>query len=448
MSQTIGAAKSNKFLIGSAEVRIGPLARAGQLTSNDSVGLLQSTTVNFTNESVDLKGGLPKTLIDTTIVEQTASVSAQAYEVTTNNLRVMLNAGFSTSQVGRSTTPDYAFNISAGSTLSPGVAIVTAASGGTGTATLQYQLPSSWTLSNSSTSYSAATVTSTATSVGAGSIYAFDSTGTLVADFNAEGFIATVGGQETVYYPSTVTYNSVTVSSVTYLVITWNFPYTSGTPSGTNAVNSAINSTGIAGLTANTTVTAVGQLNASATPGTSDSSVDLYEGVIKAAATASSWNGTLTTSIPSELMGPGDILVTYPAGSPQSLSVLQVASVSAQPNAVGSVITFNASSTPLLFNSNPGDIIYRTDDIGLGYNTTTQYFTMDVLSTDHATGRPYGFRFWKAAVSSGLDFSFSTDNYGTTPLAFKILKPSLADLQSSLQGIAPIQSLRPYGMTF
>ena len=90
---SLGQAQSSKFHIGNAEIRIGTLQQAMQLRSQHSLGLLQTATVNFQQDSVDLEGGLPKQLIDTAITKTNVTISAQAYEYTRRNIRVMLNEG-------------------------------------------------------------------------------------------------------------------------------------------------------------------------------------------------------------------------------------------------------------------------------------------------------------------------------------------------------------------
>jgi hypothetical protein len=89
----LGTPRTNKFHIGNAELRIGPLSMANKLTQAHSVGLLQSATVNFNQESVDLEGGLPKQLIDTVITRTNVTISAQAYEYSRKNIRMMINEG-------------------------------------------------------------------------------------------------------------------------------------------------------------------------------------------------------------------------------------------------------------------------------------------------------------------------------------------------------------------
>lgn len=120
----IGTPKTKKFHIGQAELRIGAMSLANKLTQSNSLGLLQSSIVRFTQESVDLEGGLPKTLVDTAIVRTAVTVEAQAYEYSRRNIRVMINEGVETS------VTEYA-----------GTAAETATATGTGTTDFDTTIP-------------------------------------------------------------------------------------------------------------------------------------------------------------------------------------------------------------------------------------------------------------------------------------------------------------------
>lgn len=94
MSQ-FGAPRTRKFKIGTSEVRLGPLSRANKLVPSDSIGLLDTVTVEIAQESVDLEGGFPKTLVDTAITRQTGQVTAALREFSRRNINVMLGNGVS-----------------------------------------------------------------------------------------------------------------------------------------------------------------------------------------------------------------------------------------------------------------------------------------------------------------------------------------------------------------
>ena len=93
----LGAPVTSKFPIGTAELRVGPLTKAGRLTQANSVGLVDQATVEVTQNSVDLKGGFPQLLIDTAIIDQEATISATLRESSRRNIKIMLGEGLDAS---------------------------------------------------------------------------------------------------------------------------------------------------------------------------------------------------------------------------------------------------------------------------------------------------------------------------------------------------------------
>ncbi len=92
----LGSPVTNKFQIGTAELRVGPMTAAMKLLQSHSVGLVDSVTVTIGQESVDLEGGFPKKLMDSAIVRQTAEVSAVLREYSRRNLKVAIGDGVAT----------------------------------------------------------------------------------------------------------------------------------------------------------------------------------------------------------------------------------------------------------------------------------------------------------------------------------------------------------------
>lgn len=86
----LGDARTSKFQISPAEVRISSLSNANKLTSTHSIGLLNSATVAFNVESVDLEGGLPRVLYDTAITAQPGTVSVEMREYSRRNIELLL----------------------------------------------------------------------------------------------------------------------------------------------------------------------------------------------------------------------------------------------------------------------------------------------------------------------------------------------------------------------
>jgi len=86
----LGSAQTNKFSIGTAELRIGPLASAGNLEQAHSVGVIDNATIEVSQNSVDLLGGFPQKIIDTSVVSQESSMTATLREYSKRNIDFML----------------------------------------------------------------------------------------------------------------------------------------------------------------------------------------------------------------------------------------------------------------------------------------------------------------------------------------------------------------------
>jgi len=100
----LGSPVTNKYMLGSVELRVGPLSLAGKLTQQHSVGLVDSVSVEVAQESVDLESGFPKTLLDTAVSKQTSSLTATLREYSRRNLGILLGEGVLAAATEVSTT--------------------------------------------------------------------------------------------------------------------------------------------------------------------------------------------------------------------------------------------------------------------------------------------------------------------------------------------------------
>lgn len=89
----LGAPQTTKFQIGVAEVRIGPLSLANKLTQANSIGLIDSVTIEIAQDSVDLEGGFPRSPVDTAIVRRTGTITATLREYSRKNIKIMMGEG-------------------------------------------------------------------------------------------------------------------------------------------------------------------------------------------------------------------------------------------------------------------------------------------------------------------------------------------------------------------
>lgn len=89
----LGQAKTRKFNIGTAELRVGPLTSAMRLTQAHSVGLVDKVMVNITQTKVDLEGMFPKVVVDSAITDQKAEITGTLREYSRRNMNIMVGNG-------------------------------------------------------------------------------------------------------------------------------------------------------------------------------------------------------------------------------------------------------------------------------------------------------------------------------------------------------------------
>jgi hypothetical protein len=387
----LGSAKSSKFQIGASEIRIGPLERAGRLTQDDSIGLLQSASVNYTQESTDLEGGLPKATIATVITKTGLTVSASAYEYTLKNMKIMMNDASAFTDV---TSAGFSLNMAAASAAATSLP-TTAIPAGT---------------------YSVEKVTAAGIATYVTATVAADSTaGVSYKLLNTAGQVV-----HTLKVGSSFKLNND--SATTYTLNSIALTFTAGSVSSIALGTTAL-------VTALTGIDVASSVGAQA-----------WTDVVKTATSPAAGALTLDVQVNGAGLKKDDVLVAYPAGKPEQMTVLVL-------SADASGQTLNFANTPLLFALTAGDTIYKADNAGIGGNTTTNYFAMDIISKDQSTGKPVGFQLWKVAVTSGLDFSFSGDSWGTTSMAFKAMLPTADDVAASgkLAHTGTFNSKNPYG---
>lgn len=90
---SLGQAKTNRFQIGTAELRVGPLSAARMLTQAHSVGLIDEAKVAYSREVAQLMGGFPKKLVDETPISEATTITATLREYSRKNLGILLGKG-------------------------------------------------------------------------------------------------------------------------------------------------------------------------------------------------------------------------------------------------------------------------------------------------------------------------------------------------------------------
>jgi hypothetical protein len=120
----LGSAKTTKFPIGTAEVRVAPMTLAMKHSSAHSIGLVDDVSTEVAQESVDLMGGYPPTPVATAVISQTATVKGNLREYSRRNIKMLLGMG-----VGDLASEPTAASTTVTSNSILGATVVTVASG-------------------------------------------------------------------------------------------------------------------------------------------------------------------------------------------------------------------------------------------------------------------------------------------------------------------------------
>lgn len=89
----LGNQVTRKAAIGSFELRIGPLNKAGLLTADHSVGIVDSVKLDIQMDSVELLAGFPQLPVDTAITKFATGFTGTLRESSRRNLNVLLGNG-------------------------------------------------------------------------------------------------------------------------------------------------------------------------------------------------------------------------------------------------------------------------------------------------------------------------------------------------------------------
>lgn len=89
----LGSAKTSRYQIGTAELRVGPMSLANKLTQAHSVGLVDDAGVNNTKTYAKLEGGFPKKVVDQAPISVATTITATAREFSRRNIGILLGNG-------------------------------------------------------------------------------------------------------------------------------------------------------------------------------------------------------------------------------------------------------------------------------------------------------------------------------------------------------------------
>lgn len=140
----------------------------------------------------------------------------------------------------------------------------------------------------------------------------------------------------------------------------------------------------------------------------------------------------------------GDIIVIYPEGRPEEVTVARVASE------LTDVITLDADTPTLYAYDGTAETIhvYQAHQVSIGDANDQQYMAVQLIQQERATGRPIVFNFWKAAISSSMSFATNAEDFASTEFQLKLLQPAASEYGAGqpLEHLADIIPSHPTGM--
>ena len=139
-----------------------------------------------------------------------------------------------------------------------------------------------------------------------------------------------------------------------------------------------------------------------------------------------------------------DVIVIYPTGAPQDVTVTQISAISTNTLTFTLVASLpTVAAYPALTNS--GVITYnvfKAAGTAAGNVTQTNYFSFMMVQQNAHTGRPVVWAIWKAANTGTMEQKTSATEYGMLELDIKILQPSGADVSAGgVLNAAPFPTL-------
>jgi hypothetical protein len=160
-------------------------------------------------------------------------------------------------------------------------------------------------------------------------------------------------------------------------------------------------------------------------------------------------NATSVTVASAAGLAADDVIVIYPDGKPEDVTVTQILSIATNvltlKTGMGTVVAY-----PALTDSTRQYIVFKAFAIAAGNVTKTNYFSMMLLQQKNVNGRPLTWHIWKGANTGSFEQASSATDYGTLNMEFKVLQATAADtgVGGPLETMKPLIDLYPMGGCF
>lgn len=142
-----------------------------------------------------------------------------------------------------------------------------------------------------------------------------------------------------------------------------------------------------------------------------------------------------------------DVVIVYPEGRPQDVSVLQIASIAIDELTFKTghvtVVDYNAlTEVGTVFH------VYVAHQVPIGNITRTNYFSVMLIQQENSTGQPKIVSFWKGAIGGSMEVATGSDDFASSSMEIKLLQPTVSDFAAGtdLENMADLINLHPTGM--
>jgi hypothetical protein len=124
-------------------------------------------------------------------------------------------------------------------------------------------------------------------------------------------------------------------------------------------------------------------------------------------------------------IAPGETYMIYPEGHPELMSLVQVASVSTD-----TVTVVTGQSLPVAYDltTYPVVNVIKSQAVGFGAASYTQYFTVDAIKVGFTDGKPRVWRIWKASIGGTASIASSRTDFARPSMELSILAPDVKDV--------------------
>lgn len=89
----LGSAQTNRYQIGTAELRVGPMTLANKLLQSHSIGIVDDVSVNVQKEYAQIEAGFPRKRVDQAPIRVTTTVTATFREYSRRNFGILMGNG-------------------------------------------------------------------------------------------------------------------------------------------------------------------------------------------------------------------------------------------------------------------------------------------------------------------------------------------------------------------